>query len=208
MPVLHPYYPTQEPSVGQIGVRQNTFPHYVTLTIPRASTTIYTTVFLGYVTVDTPASPQETAATTQVTTNESNDSNGSVETALIVLGVLLGILILLVIWCVCSRSKTKNGKYRGSPYACCVGQRGSRGHRGHQGANGRDGQPGRDGNPGPEGPRGVQGQQGQQGMQGPQGVSGEYFLSLPHCLRSMNVCLKEPITPETKSSTLEACFLS
>ncbi|KAF7534095.1 hypothetical protein G7054_g6511 [Neopestalotiopsis clavispora] len=152
MPAVHPQHEASDLSAKRIILRRDTVPHYVTLTIPRVSTTEYTTVILGYITSDTSPPAQQTEVTAHAATE---DSNGQLETALTVVGVLFGVSVVLLTWCLCSKTK--------------VARRGPRGRQGPQGVDGTEGRPGRDGMRGPDGVRGPQGPQGPQGLQGLQG---------------------------------------
>src|SRR5437016_4313692 len=88
--------------------RQDGNPYYVTLTISRSSSTRYTTILLGYRTTTplrgqalTP-SPSPTATETAANGNSPSGDN-SAQTALIIVGVLLGFISIFLVWCLCYR---------------------------------------------------------------------------------------------------------
>ncbi|KAK4241519.1 hypothetical protein C8A03DRAFT_30381 [Achaetomium macrosporum] len=104
--------------------------HYVTLTVSRPSYTQYTTILLGTVTDDNKpgALPDQTSSsapaaqccsTTTTTTPSAAAGDGassdgdSARTALIIVGVLLGIVFVGVLWCCCCGSFPIRGGGRG-----------------------------------------------------------------------------------------------
>jgi len=90
-------------------------PHYITLTIPRASYTASTIILLSTQTTEDhqeavtipPTSP--TAATTAAPSAASSVSNGpnNVQTALIILSVLFAVFSAALFWCLCYRKKKR-----------------------------------------------------------------------------------------------------
>lgn len=154
--------PSQPRLASSIQERQDGQPYYITLMIPRASSTDYATILLGTTPFETQlVHPSGTLATTTAsdivggtggtTTNSSSPSNG-LQIAFVVLSVIIGIILVILLWYLCLRQGQR---------VIMKGLRGARGALGPEeylalpgegclpGMQGIQGIPGA---PGPEGP--------------------------------------------------------
>jgi hypothetical protein len=130
---------------------------YVTLAIPRASYTEYSTILLGTRTPDgrnlaatqTPSPPP--AAAVAIGGGSGSGGDSTTQTAFIVFGVLFALVSAALLLFLCCRKHRPRGP---------SGPKGDRGDDGRDGHNGRDGLPGQNGI---NGTNGVNGQNGQNG---------------------------------------------
>lgn len=155
-------------------------PHYVTLTVQRVSSTYTTTILLGTVTSSPPKDgpPIVTASATAIDAGASTDGNAatkgrgldSAQTALVIVGVLLSLVVVGIFWwCCCYRPRAWG--------SCCVRYPVPPPGKPHEPENiwinDNTGPPGPRGPPGIPGPRGPPGIPGPAGPPGPRGRVGQ-----------------------------------
>ncbi|KAK7215943.1 hypothetical protein V2G26_003946 [Clonostachys chloroleuca] len=109
----------------------------------------------------------------------SQHDGSSDKTALIIMGVFLGVGLLLSLLFLCrcfSRRGRHSKKHKRTSSICCFrgpkGRRGRRGRPGDAGSRGADGAPGPEGREGPPGAQGLRGDPGERGNKDPEGIQG------------------------------------